>query len=506
MLDVGRLPDPYALPESCSAIVVGAGLAGGEIAKALEDRGLSDVLILEAGPAHDLRHINSAYSADRALRMWLEPETDTYFRRPWKSQTPPHYMGNSGIRRRLGGRSLYWYGVVLPIEAWALTEPWWPAGIVSDLCNSWDGGPSLYDRIERKLGEWRSADGEALVDESPSLSLGGHQLRATPRAIRRSSLTPSRWYAYSPLDHWRHPDTGEVWRRPSGIRFFANLEVLKVIVSDGAARGVLVVRADTGECVEIRSKIVVLAAGTLENSRLAVQALFEAQATEFPRLARLVDHIVQGVFVRLERSQADRLLTVLRPGSYFAPFEWARSNLFLDVRVMPNGDLLVNLQLTGEQLPSEDSYVECDPSEHFPWDVNIHTATLPKDLAIVAAQQDILRDGWSQLARLSGCPPGILDFADYNHSQRSNAVVLADSARATSVGVPATWASFLGTEDHEGCTIPLGNVLNEDHEFVKIRGLFAGGPSTFPRLGAANPALTTLALAHRLVARLPSNV
>ncbi|HGH0635656.1 TPA: GMC family oxidoreductase, partial [Yersinia enterocolitica] len=47
-------------------------------------------------------------------------------------------------------------------------------------------------------------------------------------------------------------------------------------------------------------------------------------------------------------------------------------------------------------------------------------------------------------------------------------------------------------------TLPLGEILNDNHEFNQINNLFAIGPSTFPRPGAANPSLTTLALSRRL--------
>ena len=38
----------------------------------------------------------------------------------------------------------------------------------------------------------------------------------------------------------------------------------------------------------------------------------------------------------------------------------------------------------------------------------------------------------------------------------------------------------------------------ENHEFNHIKNLYAVGPSIFPRPGAANPSLTTLALSRRL--------
>ena len=48
-------------------------------------------------------------------------------------------------------------------------------------------------------------------------------------------------------------------------------------------------------------------------------------------------------------------------------------------------------------------------------------------------------------------------------------------------------------------------VLSADLEFTELPGLFALGPACFPRMGAANPALTVLALARRLAAHLAAS-
>ena len=63
---------------------------------------------------------------------------------------------------------------------------------------------------------------------------------------------------------------------------------------------------------------------------------------------------------------------------------------------------------------------------------------------------------------------------------------------------PLTYVSYLGTVEHEGCTLAYGNVLDDNNEFVSLPNLYAVGPCTFPRMGAANPGLTSLALVRRL--------
>jgi choline dehydrogenase-like flavoprotein len=490
-----------AVPQRCEVIIVGAGLAGLEIASELEERGVSDVVILDAGPAHDLRHVNCAHDSEDALRRWLEPSTDEYFRRPWVSKTPPHYDGLSGVRRRVGGRSLYWYGVVLPIEPWALAPPGWPANIVSDLRESWNGDESLYERVQSRLRNWSGSE-SLLRPGDPLIALGGYPLRPAPRAVRRCGHGSARWFAYSALDHWRDPESGRFHRRSAGIRLYPDVEVLDIVVRDRVARGAMIRRNGDPDAVEIEAPIVVLSAGTLENSRLAVQALTPVGGLREPRLPGLADHIVQGVFLQLKPDRASRLLSVLPPGTYYAPCEdAARSNLFLEVRLMGDA-VLFDLQLTGEQLPSESSWVACEPSRDGAWAVSVEAGTSPEDLEVIAAQQGILQTTFDDLAAAAGVPTTTLEFADYNRPMRDNAFVLPESLPPGGTGAPVTWCNCLGSEDHEGCTLPLGGLLDDGHELGAVRGLFAAGPSTFPRLGAANPALTTLALAHRLAGRI----
>lgn len=491
-------------PERYRVIVVGGGLAGLELVRELDLRGVRGVLLLEAGPADDLRHVNLAFPPETALRLWLEPETDTYFWQPWTSLVPPSYTGSSGIRRRMGGRSLYWYGVALPIEPGALTEPWWPGPVICDLCESWRGEVSLYQRIQRRLSEWRAQGADAphgLVDDVSARELGSLWLRRTPRAIRHCTADSRRWRAYTPLDSWRAPLSGRAAGHPPGVRLVPHAQVQRVIVHGGKVASVAIRHGVTGEQAEIAAPIVVLAAGTMENSRLAIQVLTQVGALTRPRLPGLSDHLVQGIFLRLEPRHAAPLLDVLQPGSYYAPGpEPARSNLFLDVQSLPAGGVLVDLQMTGEQLPSAENYIECRSSARQPWPVTVHAVTSPDDRMVLEAQRNILASMWKEIATITGHTCTELDFGEFGSPERTNAVVLPESIRIARAGEPVTWSGLLGTEDHEGGTLPLGTILDEDGEFTAVRGLFAAGPSTFPRMGAANPSLTTLALTHRLAA------
>ncbi|GGR77619.1 oxidoreductase [Streptomyces humidus] len=475
------------VPRRARIVIVGGGLAGAELAGALSSEGATGVLLLEAGPVAGLTHIHTTHSPQRATELVFAPDSDPYFHRPWRSATPPHYTGISGLRRRLGGRSLYWHGVVLPLEDWALRAPEWPASIVTALTGG-DGTPSWYDRVTADLTRW---SGGALWD--PALptrtAFGGEEFRPLPRACRR---TPGadRWEAYTAFDAWRDADgrTGP----PPGVSARCDTEALAVDVGGGRARGV-VVRAADGSVTTVAADTVVLCAGAVESTRLAAHALTAADVLPEPRLGGLADHIVQGFVVRLP---ADRLPP---PGSYHVPTDPVlRSYLRMDVHPDGPGRALLDVRVTGEQLPNPDSVVECEVSGSRPGPAKVSTELLPEDRKLIAAQRDLLRDFWATAAAETGAPKTPLEFTDFGDADRDNTRVLPDRTRAQSASRPESWTSLLGTEDHEGGSLPLGRLLDDRHAFTALPGLYAAGPAVFPRLGAANPSLTAIALSRRL--------
>ncbi|WP_331747058.1 GMC family oxidoreductase (plasmid) [Streptomyces sp. NBC_00853] len=492
------------IPKRARIVIVGAGLVGLELAKELQCLGVDEVLVLEAGPAGDSRHISAVYDADDALRLWLSPEQDEHFKRTWSSDSAPHFDANSGLRRRLGGRSLYWYGTVLPIEPWALQEPWWPASIVTDLTQSWQGGPSLYDRVAADLGVLDDIHAAALGNSTPTnaVAVGHFNLVPTPRASRNHGGAEDRWSAYSPLDHWRDPDSGHMVRAAEGIIFCCDVEVLSVEVADGAACGVQVRQRSTEVEWSISADAVVLCAGTVENSRLAIGALAH-EGAESTRLGGLSDHIVQGFMIKVPTNACG-----LPPGSYVKRGdEEARSNLFMHVLQMPDDLTVIDVRMTGEQLPEGRNFVECTPGDSARFEANVHVEPSLVDVSLIAKQREVLEGFWSELSDVLNINTSgsALHFADFDQPERTNVFALPETFDVAPQGIPITWSSPLGTEDHEGGTLALGTILSERHEFARMSKLYAAGPSTFPRAGAANPSLTSLALARRLASILAEN-
>lgn len=491
------------LPREAGILIIGGGLAGLELAKQLDLAGADDVLVVEAGAAHDLRHVYSVNDATAADRMWTDEHADRYFVRSWESATEPHFSLGSGIRRRLGGRSLYWHGVLLPVEEFALAEPIWPGPVVKELTHSWRDGPSLYARVRSDLALWSGTAAPATDNE---LTVGRFRLVNPPRSIRASARGSARWEAYSPLSYWLEP-TVEEGGPVGGVRISPEVEATGVLVTDGRAKGALVRNRVSGEEKSITAAKVVLAAATVESTRLAIQALYRDEEPDSACLTGLVDHIVQGFNVTVAAADLpERLVSRARDGAFhFMNGSGAsRSNLFLQLGSAERGDVDIEVWVTAEQERSSAGVVTCTPGEEWPWHVTISTGLSAEDRRVVAAQRQELEEFWSAWCTQFDLPfipvDFDFDFIEPTRTLRSVHEDLRDHGRIVRHCRPVTWTSPLGTEEHEGGTLALGNVIDQNHEFKGIENLFAIGPSVFPRQGSANPSLTTLALARRLAA------
>ncbi len=483
-----------AADENPPVIIVGGGLAGLELARHLDVPGGPRTLVLEAGPADAALHINAAHAPNEALRMWLTPSSDEHFWRPWTAADPPHYDLTAGLRRRLGGRSLYWHGVCLPLEDWALRAPWWPAGLVDQLTSSWNGGEPLYDQVRADLTSWK---GERLTGTTDPLQVGPFALLPTPQAARPHVVEDGsrRWRAYSPADHWTEGGLAG----SGSVEIRSDTEVLAVVVRNGRSTGVLA-RPAGGLPVAVRARAVVLAAGTIESTRLAIQALHATGATAEISRPGLADHLVQGVVAAHDRHAVPpEVVRLAEQGAFFYfPCPEDRLNLFLQISVNDVGAILLDAWSMGEQLPGDACSVECLDNGVERWEAVVHAALSQADRELVRVQRERLTQLWlglGQLVMQEHTPP---TFPDLDRPTLMLEDVLPRQSRLTSLDGALAWAGPLGSEYHEAGTLPIGELLGEDLQFHDVRGLYAVGPSVFPRPGAANPSLTSLALSRLL--------
>lgn len=464
-------------------VVVGAGMAGLAVAAELGRRDRVSMVVLEAGPDRGRTHIQNAYSPAEALQLCLHPDTDPDFRRPYQS-VGGVYRDLAGLRRRVGGRSLYWGGVLLPIERWALSEEW-PDAVVTELTETWDRGPSLYQRVVDDVVSWGAEPPGA-----PGLTIGELAFDRTPHATRTE--TAGGWSAFSPLAWWADDGDSRVRRVP----ILGGHDVLGVRVEHGRATGVLIL-TDDGELHDLRAKRVVLAAGTVVNSRLAIQALAASDADAPRELPGLVDKISQGFTVAVTNVERlpDAVRAAAREGHIYHRIGTVvtRSNQFVRFTESVNGTVNIASWTMGEQRRGPHGGVGCNGSGEWPWSTTIHARLEAADEAVRATQQHLLGELWAELAQLLGVPADTLQFSTQHGSPD-----LVDRLTAVRKPTPLTYSFPLGSEQHEAGTLALGEVLDEDHQFTAVPGLYACGPSVMPRTGAANPSMTTLALSKRL--------
>ncbi len=470
-------------------LVVGAGMAGLATAAELGRRGRGSVAVLEAGPDRGRTHIQTAHSPAEALRLWLHPDSDPDFRRPYRTAGGV-YRDLAGLRRRVGGRSLYWGGVLLPIERWALSEEW-PDAVVTALTATWNGGPSLYQRVVDDVVGWGAEPPGAA-----GLTIGELAFDRTPHATRTEP--GGGWSAFSPLAWWDDDGDGDGDGDPRVRRvpILAGHDVLGVRVERGRATGVLV-RAEDGELHDLRANRVVLAAGTVVNSRLAIQALAASDAGAPRELPGLVDKISQGFTVALTDAERlpDAVRAAAREGHVYHRTGTAgtRSNQFVRFAESADGTVTMDSWTMGEQRRGPHGRVRCDESGAWPWPTTVHARLEAADEAVRTAQQHLLGELWAEMTQLLGVPADKLSFSPQHGSPD-----LADRLTAVRKPTPLTYSFPLGSEQHEAGTLALGEVLDENHQFTAVPGLYACGPSVMPRTGAANPSMTTLALSKRL--------
>jgi len=504
-------PRPFSLefdnlPKETNMIILGGGLNGLQLASELYFLGFTDVLVIEAGSWMETHHVFFEYGAELATKMWIDPENnDSSHWRPWVSETPNHYTSWSGLRRKVGGRSLYWHGVCIRMEPWALSEPWWPNDVINDLTKSWNQGLPLYELLENDIDLWRQFSPGMRADDpsvfsTHTLENMGYSNSEMVRGMVRHKLMEDgkvRFSAYTPLELWLDAPDGR--KLP---RIVSDCYAQKILLKNNRVEGVSIIDQATKRIKNVFANRIILATGTIENSRLAIQVLSDSGANESNSLKGLSDHIVQGFMVKIPRQKVDPAeFSKMQPGPLFLVKRnpLSKSNLFAQFSLDINGDLILDSWSMGEQIPSDENYVKCKPETTMPWPTTVKAVLTKEDLNVINRQNDDLQDLWDNFCKFIGYEfsPKI-DFVEFSNPKISLQNVVINPPVNADYYKPTSYASYLGTVDHEGCTLAFNNHIDSYNQFLRIPGLYAIGPCTFPRLGAANPGLSSLALVRRL--------
>ncbi len=487
---------------SYETVIVGAGLSGLAVATDLARLGAGGVAVVEAGGIGAAppggTHADTRAGADVArLLAGVDADADLPRWCPWTSAAAPHYAEPTGLRRRVGGRSLCWHGVVLRLAPWECDEATpWPRAVTRELFGA-DGG-GLYASVEQDLADWVGGPLDRARTETEghlrewAAGLGYGAVRHAPLAARDTGAPGTgELPAYSPLYTW--PD--EAARGNPLPDLLTDREVVAVRLRRGRVAGLDVRHRRSGVADFVPCARVVLAAGTIENTRLVAQAT--GRATPY---AGLNDHIVQGFAVTVPArawgpAHRDGGCLVLRGDSA------TRANLFFKVRGTPSPDhVTLDVWSMGEQVRSDENRISFTGTTALPWATAVTTGLSADDRQVVKAEQEILDEAWHRTATALGLPAPMLGFDEF--LLNSQPIGTAYDISVSRPGMPVPFSAALGSIDHEAGSLPLGSVLDPTGAVPGCGELYVTGPAVFPRTGAANPSLTTLALARRLAAHL----
>ncbi|REK17743.1 MAG: GMC family oxidoreductase [Planctomycetota bacterium] len=464
-------------------IVIGSGMGGGTLADELADAGVK-TLVLEAG----------------GLAL---PSHMTNLPGDWTRLAEHHQVGHydnepgsgflRGVHLSLGGRSVYWSGLIPRMHPWELQ--FWPDDIRAYLAgDGYDGAETLL-RMRRRLGRFQDR-----VVQKLRADLNGWTIEDLPRSRHQPFVN-------------REGDFVDILESSTGVFSTADLLLSSLAFPGAAGRdnltinlGHLVTRLETDGhrvthvvCQDLlgnttrryRARFVVLAAGSLESPRIALDSQLDDPNHKMG--VGLTDH---PAFFSAEYTIPD--------GTPFAGRDHhAKVYLF-----------------------RPDATFENHP-------FNVEVVVNPVYWHVRSSDPELFRGAQPSKIKMTFTFASLLDDANFVRS-RGNGRKLAvhvrpnetgrphfDAARHTrnailaSLDVPFTAEEGMGygnegTVHHAGGTLRTSGdgtgVVDSQLKFEAYDNLYCADPSVWPFIPAANPVLTLVALTMRLAEHLRSRI
>jgi hypothetical protein len=459
-------------------------MAGLETAVALASHDEMQVEVIERGAASRKDHIHwdrTTYPGDEKTQRWRSDGWGV----------------GGGLSERLGGRSLCYHGVLLGIEEQALAA--WPEEWVSSLAGDHAGYARCVDDLEPEFPELREHD-----FSEAATRIG---LKHVPQAAQLDGAT-GRLRAYSPL------------RR--ALRMEARNERLNI--SRGAVERLrrsgdhwAIDTHDADGKSETRDgfDVCILASSAIGNVQILGRTF--GHDLETP----ITDHFSIGVLGRLP--PGDELEEFRHPAlwvGYLSRPQLA-ANLFVhEMKPMENGDRLVKVAAVAEQGagPEDFSHLSVMIDEGRTSDTYVDTRISLRDRRRLGDVRDELASVIGQIAQgdledVTGAWGGFAVPPPRGGSEpgRNNAQWRGhDNALQTLIDQPgsgkiAFYDFPYGAFEHEACSHPVGGrgplATTTDLELKELPGVHLIGPGCFPRMGAANPAITIIVMARALADR-----
>ncbi|NOU20288.1 MAG: DUF1080 domain-containing protein [Methyloglobulus sp.] len=526
------------------AVVIGAGMFGAYCAEKIYRQSNLRVLVLDAGSFLVSEHVqnlarvglNSTGAIQVAANNQDPGTRERVWGSPWRSQ-----VAFPGLAYCLGGRSLYWGGWSPRLTAADLAQ--WPNDVDKSFQDLPAGGGaytqtereigvdpatdyisgSLYDELHKKMDTVIKAPGGIPTVDSVNDHDTGAPL-AVQAAPPASGLFSFDKYSSAPIlsEAIREAAASPDWRRRLFLVPHAHVVKLNTM---GSAVTQIEVRVNGQQRFLAISPqcAVVLASGTIESTRLALESF----AT--PRMGRnLMAHLRSNTVVRVKRAAFDPALPkALQAAALLVRGSTPQGRYHLQVtaaavtgadseatlfRMVPDIDLLDKI-LTSQ---TADAIVitfrgigEMEGNQDISAVKNTGSSPSWMDLSDQTDEFG-LRRAWVNLVQT---PKDDLLWTAMDDAALALALKLAkDDPNNIEYFYDGAWhkapppakkvRDTLGTTHHEAGTLWMGtdqgnSVTNLDGRFHHIDNAYVAGPAVFPTLGSANPSLTALTLARR---------
>jgi choline dehydrogenase-like flavoprotein len=517
-------------------VVIGAGMFGGYIADKLYRRGENlglRVLVLDAGafllPTHvqNLPRLGLGAPAEQVVASNAQDPgpQNLVWGHPWHSN-----QAFPGLAYCIGGRSIFWGGwsprqTAADLGPRPADQAAWPADAAAYLLANYQTvetemgvrpitdyiSGSLYDRLTARLG---------------SVAGAGQSVEPAPLAVQgqspESGLFPFDKYssAYLLFDAVRE-DIGRRWlNNIDAWRHMMVLPKAQVInlTTSGNRVTDIELRVD-GQQQFLRPPLispnctVVLAAGTIESTRLALNSL-PAPAMGPNRMgSNLMAHLRSDITARIRRSAI--------PGLPAQPTALEIAALL--VRGATSDGHEYHLQVTASAGAGSDAnlftavpdldLLDALRANQDPGWIAVTFRAIGQMIGRPAAQPGQSKTSWINLAwqndPATGVPrawtnlePSDADMAAWKEMEDA-AVALAKAVAGNAADIQNIGVNrnAIGTTHHEAGTLWMGapgqSVTDSSGKFHHVANAYVAGPALFPVIGSANPSLTATTLARR---------
>ena len=460
---------------SYDVIIIGSGMGGGPLADALSDAGVR-TLVLEAGGLTLPTHMTSL-PGDWS-RTANHHRVGHFVNEPGSDFLP-------GVHLNLGGRSVYWSGLIPRMRAWELA--FWPAPVRTFLQQQgYDRAETLMRKATR-LGPFQDQVVATLAADLPDW-----QVENLPRSVHQPFVGAT-------------GQLGDIVQDSTGVFSTADLLLSSLSYAGQAGRqnltinlGHLVTHIATNGtsatevvCQDLlgnatrryRGRFIVLSAGSLESSRIAMNSGLTDPSGKLG--IGLTDH----------------------PAFFSAAYDIPNGSLFGGTKRHAKVFLFKKLATFQDHPFNVEVVVNPDLWHVRNSDDDLVPTPNPSKIKMTFSFASPLDDG----NRVSS--PGVGKKLSVRVSRNEagrphfDAVRITRNAILASLGVPFTADEGMGygnegTVHHAGGTMRMsGNatgVVDTDLRFEQYDNLYCADPSVWPFIPAANPALTLVALSLRL--------